>query len=44
MRLADARLAASIMMRCSISESFTGLACVCTMKTSQPRMEMSYLQ
>ncbi len=44
MRLADARLAASIMIRCSISESFTGLAWVWMMKTSQPRMEMSYLQ
>ena len=44
MRLADARLAASIMIRCSMSESFTGLAWVWMMKTSQPRMEMSYLQ
>jgi len=26
MRLADARLAASIMISCSMSESFTGLA------------------
>jgi hypothetical protein len=44
MRLADARLAASIMINCSISESFTGLACVWMMKTSQPRMELSYRQ
>src|SRR5579875_1459063 len=32
------------MMRCSMSESFTGLLCVWTMKTSHPRMERSYLQ
>jgi len=41
MRFADARLAASIMMSCSMMESFTGPECVCTMKTSLPRNEPS---
>ena len=40
-RLADARLAASIMIRCSMSESLTGPQWVWTMKTSLPRIELS---
>ena len=40
-RLADARLAASIMISCSMIESFTGPQWVWTMKTSQPRIELS---
>ena len=37
MRLAEARLAASIMISCSMIESFTGRQWVCRMKTSDPR-------
>ena len=40
-RLADARLAASIMISCSISESLTGPQWVWMMKTSEPRSEPS---
>src|SRR5438034_836796 len=39
MRLADARLAASIMISCSLIESFTGAECVWMMNTSVPRTE-----
>ena len=42
--LADARFAASIMMSCSISESFTGPQCVWRMKTSAPRSDTSKRQ
>ena len=41
MLLADARLAASIMMSCSITASFTGDAWVWTMKTCAPRIDSS---
>jgi len=40
MRFADARLAASIMISCSMSESFTGPQWVWMMKTSAPRIEL----
>ena len=40
-RLAEARLAASIMMSCSMMASFTGPQWVWMMKTSHPRIEMS---
>src|SRR5947208_2266885 len=39
MRLADARLAASIMIPCSKIESFTGRAWLWMMKTSEPRTD-----
>src|SRR5438309_9966015 len=39
MRLADARLAASIMIPCSMIELFTGRAWLWMMKTSEPRTD-----
>jgi hypothetical protein len=39
MRLAEARLAASIMISCSMICSFTGLLWLWTMNTSAPRMD-----
>src|SRR5436853_614088 len=44
MRFADARFAASIMMSCSMIESFTLPQCVWMMKTSAPRMFSPYWQ
>ena len=44
MLLADARLAASIMMSCSITASLTGVACVWTMNTCAPRIDSSKRQ
>ena len=44
MRLADARLAASIMISCSTIESFTGGAWVWRMNTSVPRTDSSKRQ
>ena len=41
MFFAEARLAASIMINCSIKESFTGPQWVWTMNTSVPRIEVS---
>src|SRR5436190_633859 len=39
MRLADARLAASIMIACSMIDVFTGRAWLCRMNTSEPRTD-----
>ena len=39
MRLAEARLAASTMISCSMIASLTGLLWLWTMKTSAPRMD-----
>ena len=44
MLLAEARLAASIMMSCSITASLTGDECVWTMKTWAPRIDSSKRQ
>ena len=44
MLLADARFAASIMMSCSITASFTGDEWVWTMKTCAPRIDSSKRQ
>ena len=44
MRLADARLAASTMMSCSMIESLMGSAWLWMMNTSQPRTDSSKRQ